>query len=227
MNIQEKASLLEGMYHIYDTILRSRPLACRPHCADCCTCNMTLTTLEAFWMMSNLDSASTQNVVTAVRAAAGGRRFQPALTFNEIARRCLNQENVPEESPNPDWGTCPLLAEDTCPVYALRPFGCRCMVSRIPCAAGGYADMDDFLLTVNHLFLQYIEHIDTPGLTGNLVDVLLFLESEENRRAYGSGRIAAPSGRLSPNRRIPVLMIPPRHRARVQPILSDLNRLLG
>lgn len=226
MHIQEKTVLLEGMYAIYDAFISAHPLACRPGCADCCTCNVTLTTLEGYWVISSLTPDAKDRVLRAARAAAGGRRFQPALTFNEIARRCMNQEDIPEEPLAPDWGACPLLTDNACPVYALRPFGCRCLVSSAPCSAVGHADMDELILTVNHLFLQYIEHIDTPGMTGNLVDVLLFLASNGNLSAYGSGRISGNPEPLTPNRRIPAVMIPPRHRERLEPILNDLRQLL-
>ena len=37
--------------------------------------------------------------------------------------------NAGVETLDPSWGACPLLFNDACPIYTLRPFGCRCMVS--------------------------------------------------------------------------------------------------
>ena len=87
--------------------------------------------------------------------------------------------------------------------------------------------MDEVVLTVNNLFLQYIEHIDVPGMTGNMLDILSFLESEDNQRAYISGDIPQKIELLIPNAPIPVVMIPPRHRERIEPILKALRDALS
>ena len=82
--------------------------------------------------------------------------------------------------------------------------------------------VEPFLLTVNTVCLQFIEHLDQGGFFGNLNDVLAFLISDEKRRLP-----AAMSGRhgLSPNKPIPGLLIPPEHRQRMQPFLLDLERI--
>jgi hypothetical protein len=126
----------------------------------------------------------------------------------------------------PDWGVCPFLSNQACPIYPERPFGCRCMVSKVPCDKTGYADIDEFVLTVNNLFLQFIEHIDTPGMTGNLVDVFRFFESADNQIAYGSAEIPGNPENLIFNSPIPIIMIPPRHRKRIHPILKALRDVL-
>jgi Fe-S-cluster containining protein len=226
MNIEHKLSLLDGIYRIYDEFIQSQALACERFCADCCTCNMTLTTLEGYRILSSLEDALKKKLLDAIHAASGQQRFQPKLTFNQIARRCMGDKEVPDEPMDPDWGTCPVLENQACPIYPLRPFGCRCMVSKVRCHQTGYADIDEFVLTVNNLFLQYIEHIDIPGMTGNLMDILCFLESETRKNAYLSGSESIPPENLIPNSPIPVLMIPPRHREKIQPILRALREVL-
>ena len=44
--------------------------------------------------------------------------------------------------------------------------------------------MDPFVLTVNHLILQTIEHVDARGFSGNLTDIIMFMATQENRFAY-------------------------------------------
>ena len=44
--------------------------------------------------------------------------------------------------------------------------------------------MDDFVLSVNTIFLQTIAHMDAAGCSGNLLDVLEVMASPENRQAY-------------------------------------------
>jgi Fe-S-cluster containining protein len=227
MSIEQKLILLNGVYEIYYKFIHSWTLACERFCATCCTCNMTLTTLEGYWIMSSLEDAPKRNLLHAIHAAKGRQRFQPKLTINQIAELCRDDREAPEEPMDPGWGACPVLSHQECPIYPLRPFGCRCMVSKVRCDKTGYADIDEFVLSVNNLFLQYIEHIDTPGMSGNLMDVLCFFESDSNQNTYSRGKRLENPEYLIPNSPIPVVMIPPWHRERIQPILRSLRELLG
>ena len=83
--------------------------------------------------------------------------------------------------------------------------------------------MDPFILTVNDVFLQYLEHIDAQGYTGNFADVMKFLASDENRQEYVAGRLGAPPEDLVANQPVFVLMIPPEHRERVQPLMNQIR----
>jgi hypothetical protein len=86
--------------------------------------------------------------------------------------------------------------------------------------------MDAFTLTVANLFNQCIEHLDQKGMTGNLIDVLLFLDDKNNLAAYQSDKMAPTAKGLIPNSPIPVLMIPPEHRERAEPLLNALKKVL-
>ena len=120
---------------------------------------------------------------------------------------------------------CPFLADDLCPLYAARPFGCRCLVSRQDCGKEGVAKIDDFVLSVNTIFLQTIEHIDAGGFTGNLLDVLALMAIKENRQAYAEGKLRCPSAGLIPNQPLKILMIPPEHRTKMEPVLKSLRNI--
>ena len=74
-----------------------------------------------------------------------------------------------------------MLTNNLCSVYPVRPFACRCFFSKEDCAENECATIDDFVLAVNNIFLQVIEHVDQDRFTGNLTDILLFLESEQTR----------------------------------------------
>jgi len=85
------------------------------------------------------------------------------------------------------------------------------------------AIVDPFLVTVNTVFLQLVEHIDSDGLLGNMTDVLLLLESEPKRKRYEvNASLNHPIG-LAANRCIPRLLVPPEHRVRIQPILQKIQ----
>ncbi len=150
------------------------------------------------------------------------KRFQPIITTNKIADLCIQGKELPDEEIDSSWGRCPLLINDECPIYTARPFGCRCFVSKHSCSEKGYAKVDEFILSVNNIFLQYIEHIDSQGCSGNLLDVLLYFESSEGRQNYRDGVSNCAENNLVSNRSIPALMIPPEHRLKIQPILQAI-----
>ena len=221
-----KIALLDQLYSLFDAFAATETLACKRQCATCCTCNMTLTTLEGYKIISLLDARTKATLVRHIYGAVEQRRFKPQITTNQMARRCMNGQEIPEEIIDPAWGSCPLLSEKECPIYPMRPFGCRCMMSKTICSETGYADMDAFVLTVADLFNQFIEHLDQDGMTGNLIDVLLFLDDDINLAAYQSEQKNTATERLIPNSPIPVLMIPPEHRGRIAPLLESLKNVM-
>ena len=225
MDIRSKIDRLDQIYTLFETFAQKQDLACKRQCATCCTCNMTLTTLEGFKIISNLDASQKGILLKQIQNAVGQNRYQPKITTNQMAQICMDGGDIPAETLNPEWGACPLLIHQECPIYPLRSFGCRCMMSRHNCAQNGFADMDDFTLTVVDLFKQFIEHLDVGGLSGNLIDLLLFLENSENRKAYQEGQANLSAPGLIPNHPIPVMMIPPEHRLRIAPFLESLTRL--
>jgi Fe-S-cluster containining protein len=226
MSHENKLELLDGIYRVYEEFITSQPIACKRYCAACCTCDVTLTTLEGYRIISSLAAEPKAALIGAFRTSSRPQGFRPALTTNQLAAMCMADEEIPEEATR-GAGTCPLLYNRACSIYSFRPFACRCMVSKRPCGEAGFADMDEFVLTVNNLFLQYIEHIDRPGMSGNLEDVIGILTTKKGRNAYLSGKIFEPMQPLILNAPIPALMIPPRHRQRIQPILAALAAVLA
>jgi hypothetical protein len=159
-------------------------------------------------------------------SAADPRRFRPRVGINTVAALVLGDEDPPEEGADPASGPCPLLQARCCPIYPLRPFACRCMVSTRPCEAVGYATIDDFLVTVNTVFQQTIEDLDAGGATGNLSDLLPLLGRPDVKEIYARGRLDPAALNLAPNRRMPALMVPPEHRARMAPIIERLRKAI-
>jgi len=79
--------------------------------------------------------------------------------------------------------------------------------------------------SVNTIFLQTIEHMDAEGCSGNLLDVLEVLASKENRQTYEDHRLKCATAGLIANQALKVLMIPPQHRTRMEPILNSLREI--
>ena len=177
--------------------------------------------------MEQLTAGGQTDLLTNIQAAAPRKRFQPVITTNRMAQLCMQGKRLPDEANEPSWGSCPLLSEDRCLIYPVRPFGCRSMVSLRDCRLTGAADMDPFPLTVNNLFLQIIEHLDRPGFSGNLTDVLLFLHTRSGRRHYKTGIGPRPDGALLPNTAIPGLLIPPEHGDKIAPLLAQLQQIIA
>ncbi len=225
MDVEIRLAVLDRIYAIYDDFAGELDVACRKYCALCCTCNVTLTTLEGYQIAKDLIATGQSHLLEKMQAESGRKRFQPAVTINALAEDCMQGKEPPEETSDPAWGPCPLLKDAECPFYRVRPFGCRCMLSKQNCQETGFAEMDSLVLTVNNVFLQYIEHIDARGFSGNLTDVLAFMASIENRRQYKTNHLPNTPANLITNRPIKVLMIPPEHRPEIKPILNSLNSI--
>jgi hypothetical protein len=226
MNIEDRCERLKSIYAIYDAFIADTQKACRKHCALCCTCNVTATTLEGWLIQDFIRSRGSvsEAVLQALPGIAPPRRFKPRVTINGMAELCMRGRPLPEEMNDPEAGGCPLIEGDICPIYEVRPFGCRAMVSTVACDLGGEASMPPLLLSVNNIVLQVIEALDRPGATGNLLDILQYFSDPDRRRAYEKQRDPAWPPPLVDNQSIPVLMIPPEHRDAVQPLLASLSK---
>ena len=123
-------------------------------------------------MVDHLRRHSGLKGLNRLAAAASPTRYRPAVTLNHMAAFCMQGLDLPEEVNDPAAGSCPCLEADLCPLYAVRPFGCRAMLSTRPCVQGGQAHMPPFILSLNNVIMQYLEAIDRPGGWGNLIDVL-------------------------------------------------------
>lgn len=212
---------------VYDRYARTLDLACKKGCAACCTINVTLTSLEACAIADRLDALPRgDRLWDRVVAASESRRFSPQSTFNRIARYYADGVEPPaEETPDPAWGPCPLLmADGSCPVYEVRPFACRCMVSQTACDAAGSAAVSSFTVTVGTVMHQYIEHIDRAGVSGNLTDLLLCLRPRHARDACKALVPKDLRENFPANTLTVALLAGPEDKERLAPILDDLNR---
>ena len=225
MMIAKKLAALDRIYDIYDSFCGGLDVACEKTCAHCCTTNVSLTTLEACKIVDHLREAGKLDTLSVLENMTAMPRYQPQISTNRLAELYAAEAKVPEEEVSATSFECPLLSDNLCAIYDLRPFGCRCFVSRKNCAETGYADIDDFTASVNTVFLQTIEHLDAEGCSGNLIDVLRVMASEDNRQAYERGEFRCEKNGMIVNWSLKVLMIPPEHRTKMEPILEELRRI--
>jgi Fe-S-cluster containining protein len=224
MNLKDKLAALDQIYHIYDRFMTGQELACKKGCAHCCTTSVTLTTIEGYKIIEQLISEKDADWTDKILRASEQAYFRPHITTNQLAHMCAQGIEPPEEK-QPEQTACPFLSQNQCPLYRVRPFGCRCLVSRHDCSKHGYADIDDFVLSVNTVLLQSIEHLDADGCSGNLLDVLKVMAGHENRQAYTEGKLDCTSTGLIQNQPLKILMIPPEHRTRMESILQSLRNI--
>jgi hypothetical protein len=176
MELEIKLAALGRIYDIYDDFAAALELACKKTCAHCCTCNVTLTTLEGYNIFSSLPAASKANLISKVQTKLDPGRFRPDFTTNQLAELCAGGFEPPDETDATAGEGCFLLADRLCSIYESRPFGCRCLVSRNNCGETGYAEIDEFVLSVNTVFLQTLEHVDVNGCTRSIIGLLMKTE---------------------------------------------------
>ncbi|MDY0220037.1 MAG: hypothetical protein RBR67_02760 [Desulfobacterium sp.] len=203
---------LSRLYELYDRFIGATEFVCHRGCSVCCTCNVTLTSLEVDYIRYRLGPRGTELVMERVTNNLSPQRFQPGTTLNGFARACMEGCEMQDEENDPGWGSCPLLSNGMCTIYPVRPFGCRSLNSMEDCAVNGAAIISPFTLTVNNVFMQYIEHMDCNGVSGNLSDMFLVLAGDN-----------LPVFPITiKNQRLEGVMVPPEHRQRVGPLLQEI-----
>jgi Fe-S-cluster containining protein len=225
MEIDRKLQALDQIYAVYEEFSAQWDLACHPGCCHCCTTKVTLTTLEAYKVIDTLSVAKQIQLLEKIERIPPEHRFRPTITSNQLAAMCARGDNPAPEEPEVEVESCPLLNETLCSIYGIRPFGCRCFVSRRDCGQTGFADVEEFILSVNTVFLQTIEHLDAQGCTGNLINLLNFMSLEPNRKAYQSSNLSCHAAGFISNHPLSVLMIPPEHRRGMGTILQKLRSI--
>jgi Fe-S-cluster containining protein len=222
MNLEQRLNILKKIYGLYNDASKHLDVACKKNCAACCTPNVTMTTLEGYLIAGHMISNDQAELFENIQANISENRFKPEITTNRLADLCMKGDDPPEEEKKYSNKSCPLLKDNLCLIYEVRPLGCRCFMSKHDCSKAGYAEVDPFVMTLNTLFMQFVEHIDSMGFTGNFADVLLLMASDENRGKYKMNTLNNSGVELVPNLEINVLMVPPEHRLKVKPLIDAL-----
>jgi Fe-S-cluster containining protein len=222
MVLEQRLNILNKIYGLYNDVAKNPDVACKKYCSACCTPNVTMTTLEGYLIADRMVLNGQADLFENIQAKISKNRFKPQITTNRLADLCMKGDDPPEEEKTHSKKSCPVLNDNLCPIYEVRPFGCRCFISTHDCSKAGYAEVDPFDLTVSTLFMQFVEHIDFMGFSGNFADILLLMASKENRDHYKMNILNHRGADLIPNLKIKVLMVPPEHRMMVKPLLDAL-----
>ena len=226
MKLEKRLIGLNKIYTLYNDVTKHLDVACEKYCATCCTSNVIMTTLEGYLIADHMVSNGQANLFEAVQSKISKNRFKPQITINRIAALCMKGDDQPEEEKKRSNKNCPVLKDNLCPIYEVRPFGCRCFISKHDCSKAGYAEVDSVVMTLNTLFMQFVEQIDFMGYSGNFTDVLLLMASNENRNDYKKNILKHPGADFVSNLKIKVLMVPPEHRVKIKPVMDSLLNLL-
>ncbi|SMC52197.1 Putative zinc-or iron-chelating domain-containing protein [Desulfocicer vacuolatum DSM 3385] len=219
--MEKKCDALARVYSLHDEYTRGHGAVCEQGCASCCTCNVTMTSLEYAFMVDGMDERERAGLEQRVTQGRTAPRFQPMHTINNMALLCIEGKEIPEEENDPSWGQCPLLDQGSCTIYEKRPLGCRMLFSQVKCRDAGYARMPPYVLTLNNLFQQVVEHMDARGTSGNLTDMILWQAKSEM-----ADSLPNPPAYILKNYRAPVFMVPPEHQDQIRPLMVKLSRLM-
>ncbi len=213
-----KIKALEAIYRFYDEFLKGFPIVCKKGCSTCCTTNVSVTSLEVDYLLPQLSASSLKKV----KKAAQKEHFIPSTTINTSAAMCLSGKEPPEEASPMTYEPCPLLTDEgLCAIYEKRPFSCRAMSSETLCSEGGQAYMAPFLVTVNLAIYQILEHIDSKGCYGNLLDLIELCETTGEEREQ---KLKSFEGRIKTNRQIPCFIIPQDESIRFKSFMRRLSK---
>ena len=171
-----KIAILATMFDRFDEWSKPFAFACSRGCAFCCTQNVTVTAVEARMLLDYIVAESMQQWLID-RLQSGLPNHRATLTTNQFAQSCLRGA-APQIEEGVFDASCPLLENDLCMVYPVRPFSCRCFSSTAVCRKGGSAIVPPEYLAAATAVSQLIEHLGQFNLWGNMLHVLYVMGSE-------------------------------------------------
>ena len=166
--------MLHTVYNIYGQWVSRYALACRKGCSACCTQSVTMTSLEGMEIVEFFNNKGEAEKLADLLAEIPSSANSAPMTTNQFARLCLEQREIDDEDQGTwNFAPCFFLDDGICTIYDVRPFGCRSFGSQVKCTAGSPAEVAPLHVTVNTVFMQIIEHLNSDGgHWGNMVDIL-------------------------------------------------------
>ncbi|MEN8200893.1 MAG: YkgJ family cysteine cluster protein [Thermodesulfobacteriota bacterium] len=175
-----KEEVLLGIYDVFEQ-WENEEKVCKKGCAACCSQNVLITAVEGDLIHRYVrEQGMREEFARRLQRRAPSRKV--AMTTNGFAARCLEGKDVEPESYGSEKA-CPFLEDNSCIIYGVRPFSCRCFISSTLCGPGSPATVDETYLSAASAVMQVIEHLGQGEYLGNMLDVLLALcDLPENRK---------------------------------------------
>jgi len=169
------ANAIRGLTTIYDAFeAKAQPYrsqaVCRPGCAFCCTHygSLDIVTLEGAAIRAHLQR-------------------MPRAVQTRLKKRITRNRRLKESG---QAAACPFLnANDTCGIYAVRPFSCRQLYSVRTCGPGGPV-IHRRAVALAAAAVGELQQLDATGYSGHLTFILEMLDSAEFDRLYRGGGFA-------------------------------------
>jgi len=169
VNIKENRTKLFELYAQFEDATRPHlaDAVCKPGCADCCTTvgDVDATTLEGMVILGHV-----QTLPSSVQ-----KDFHKKLKQN----RKVKSELI--------YARCAfLLANNTCGIYAARPFSCRRLYSLKPCGETG-PTVNRKVWELSEETVAAIHGLDSTGYSGHISFILQLLNDSVFRKTYLTG----------------------------------------
>ena len=165
----------EKLHNNYDRFEREnlpycQQAFCKPGCSFCCT------------YMGNIDIVTLEGLIILEHIESQPEEFQAALKKKIAVNRTEKEKG--RKPP------CPFLQENnTCLIYAIRPFSCRQLYSVRECGDGGPMAHRRAVESARST-VREIQQIDDAGYSGHISYVLQLLDNTSFRKLYLSGGFA-------------------------------------
>ena len=86
---QIRLEQLKNIYQLFDQTMASFDVVCEEKCTTCCTCNVTMTQLEAQYITLSLQRDEKERLCKRISTFFPLKRYRPKITMNGFARRCI------------------------------------------------------------------------------------------------------------------------------------------
>lgn len=140
---------------------------CKPGCSFCCT------------FMGNIDILTLEGLIIIEHIEAQPEEFQAEL-------KKLSKENMTLKE-NGQKPPCPFLQKNnTCLIYAVRPFSCRQLYSVRECSGGGPMAHRQAVEAARST-VREIQQLDDTGYSGHISYIIDLLDDPTFRKLYLSG----------------------------------------
>jgi Fe-S-cluster containining protein len=165
----------EKLFEVYDRSEREttpylQQAFCKAGCSFCCT------------FMGNIDIVTLEGLIILEHIENQPEDFRTALK-NKIAKNSAEKEKGRKPP-------CPFLQENnTCKIYAVRPFSCRQLYSVRECSGSGPMAHRQAVESARST-VREIQKLDDSGYSGHISFIIHLLEDLSFRKLYLSGGFA-------------------------------------
>ncbi|UCF02882.1 MAG: YkgJ family cysteine cluster protein [Deltaproteobacteria bacterium] len=169
MDFIEKKKLVFQLYEEYERLVRpyKSQAVCEKGCASCCidVGSVGATTLEGLIILELIQGWDRQALKEMNRVLRENRNDK----LNQVFARCAFLDQ-----------------EQSCRIYAVRPFSCRRLYSLRKCDGQG-AVVHRQAVALGQKIEKELQNLDPDGCSGHLSFILHLLEEELFRRAHLKG----------------------------------------